>query len=62
MRTTGLCIIMLCGVSLAAEPDMTRYQACADRLVKAINAADYEGIEREYNDQMLAALPLQKTR
>jgi len=62
MRTTGLCVMVLCGVAAAAQPDTSRYQACADRLMKAINAGDYEAIEHEYNSQMRVALPIEKTR
>lgn len=61
MPIIGLCTI-LCGIAVAGQPDISRYQACADRLAKAIKAADYEAVEREYNDQMRAALPLEKTR
>jgi murein DD-endopeptidase MepM/ murein hydrolase activator NlpD len=45
----------------AAAEDLRPYQACAERLMKAINAPDYGAIEREFNDQMRAALPIRKT-
>jgi hypothetical protein len=41
---------------------MSHYQACADRLVNAINDADYDRLENEYNAQMREALPIEKTR
>ncbi|HTQ56542.1 MAG TPA: DUF3887 domain-containing protein [Bryobacteraceae bacterium] len=62
MRTAAMCVILFCGAALAAQPDFSRHQACADRLVKAINAGDYEAIEAEFNAQMRDALPIEKTR
>jgi len=38
------------------------FRDIADRMLKAINAADYEGIRKDFNKQMLEAFPVEKCR
>ena len=45
--------------SVAAETD--RYTKVANQLVQLINAGDYSGIEKLFNDQMSKFPPLNKT-
>jgi hypothetical protein len=41
--------------------EMNRYTKVANQLVELINAGDYAGIQTNFNQQMAAALPLDKS-
>jgi hypothetical protein len=45
----------------ARGQEMNRYTKVAERLVELINASDYAGIQTNFNRQMAAALPLDKS-
>src|SRR5437868_5034282 len=45
----------------ASGQETNRYTKVADRLVELINAGDYAGIQTNFNKQMGAALPLDKS-
>jgi len=62
LRTVIICLLFLLAAGAAWPQDFERYEACAERLRKAINAADFEAIEREFNAQMGAAMPLDKVK
>ena len=50
--------------SLAWGQERTKetFRDVADRMVKAINAADYEGIRKDFNKGMLEAFPVERCR
>jgi hypothetical protein len=61
-----LCSVSVCVLlaSLASGQERTKetFAGVADRMVKAINAADYEGVRKDFNKVMLDALPVEKCR
>jgi len=47
---------------LGQERTNEEFRDVADRIVKAINAADYEGIRKDFNKDMLAAFLVERCR
>jgi murein DD-endopeptidase MepM/ murein hydrolase activator NlpD len=54
--------LLLAASSVRADEVTQRFQAVADRMVNAINAADYPRIQQDFDDVMLKAFPLEKSR
>ncbi|MGC1276008.1 MAG: DUF3887 domain-containing protein [Planctomycetaceae bacterium] len=44
------------------DQDQERFREVADRMVAAINAADYEGVRQDFNQTMLDTFPVEKCR
>src|SRR5438309_8257893 len=61
LRQACLCMLL---ASLASGQQRTRetFSQVAERMVKAINAADYEGVRKDFSQEMLKAFPLEKCR
>jgi hypothetical protein len=55
-------LTLLACTTLAQERTKETFPKVADRLVEAINAADYEGLRKEFNPEMLKAFPLDKCK
>ena len=47
-------------IEVASGQDADRYKKVASQLVELINAGDYAGIQTKFNQEMGAALPLDK--
>src|SRR5262245_26314531 len=60
---SSLCAACLCVLlaNLAGGQERTKetFPDVAGRMVKAINAADYEGLRKEFNKEMLEAFPVE---
>ncbi len=54
--------LILAGLAWGQERSKTTFSEVADRMVKAINAADYEGVRKDFNKEMLEAFPLEKCK
>lgn len=62
-RLCAACVcLFLAGLASGQERTRDRFREVADRMVKAINAADYEGVRRDFNKVMLDAFPVEKAR
>ena len=46
----------------AADPNSARFDKVVNRLVEALNKQDYPAIEQDFNQNMMEALPLQKSQ
>ena len=53
-------IFLFAGIAAGDEP-VTRFEIVANRMVKAINAEDFAGIQQDFSKTMSEALPLDKT-
>lgn len=53
-------IVYLATLAFAQQQPTARFERVADRMVKAINEADYPGIQADFGKVMLDALPLDK--
>jgi len=56
-----LCVL-LTNLAWGQERTKETFPDVAGRMVKAINAADYEGIRKDFNKEMLEAFPVAKCR
>ena len=54
-----LCLVVLVS---AQEPATDRFEKVVSRMVKAINEADYVGIQKDFGKVMLDAFPLEKSK
>jgi CubicO group peptidase (beta-lactamase class C family)/L-amino acid N-acyltransferase YncA len=54
--------MLLASTGWGQERTRETFREVADRMVKAINAADYEGIRKDFNKEMLEAFPVEKCR
>lgn len=54
-------VLAIAAAALAEETATDRFQKVADRLVAAINAADYAAIQRDFNEDVLKAFPRDKS-
>ncbi len=62
-RLFGICLwVLFASPGRAQERTNEAFRDVADRMVKAINAADYEGLRKDFNKDMLAAFPVEKCR
>jgi hypothetical protein len=59
-KLTVVIALAIAAVALAEESATDRFQKVADRLVAAVNAADYPGIQRDFNEEVLKAFPRDK--
>lgn len=57
----GCVVFALISASVAAEDPAIRFAKVADRLIQAYNKEDYPGIQQDFSDVMLKALPLDKS-
>jgi hypothetical protein len=55
-------IAVACLCALLTSPGWGRFRDVAGHMVKAINAADYEGIRKDFNKGMLEAFPVERCR
>ena len=53
-------IFLFAGIAAGDEP-VNRFETVANRMVKAINAEDFAGIQQDFSRTMSEALPLDKT-
>jgi len=60
-RLYAACFCVLLS-SPASGQEKETFREFADRMVKAINAADYEGVRKDFNKQMLDAFPVERCR
>ncbi|HWY85549.1 MAG TPA: DUF3887 domain-containing protein [Gemmataceae bacterium] len=62
-RLYPACVCVL-AASLASGQERTKekFSEVADRMAKAINAADYEGVRKDFNKEMLSAFPVEKCK
>lgn len=62
MRKLIFIVICACSLSLAFAQDepIARFEKVVNRMVKAINEADYPGIQADFSKIMLDAFPLEK--
>ena len=60
--SASICLLLLLAAAAGAETDTDRFELVAGRLVEAINAADHEGIQRDFSQIMLEAFPIEKSR
>src|SRR5438128_9034567 len=56
-----LCVL-LTSLGWGQEGTKETFRNVAGRMVKAINAADYEGIRKDFNKEMLEAFPVERCR
>jgi Protein of unknown function (DUF3887) len=62
-RLFGVCLcVLFASPGWGQERTKETFREVADRMVKAINAADYEGIRKDFNKEMLEAFPVEKCR
>jgi hypothetical protein len=54
--------LILAGLAWGQERSKTTFSEVAERMVKAINAADYEGVRKDFSKEMLKAFPLEKCK
>jgi len=54
--------MLLASTGWGQERNNEAFHDVADRMLKAINAADYEGIRKDFNKDMLEAFPVEKCR
>ena len=54
--------VFLANLSSGQEKTKERFRQVADRMVKAINAADYEAVRQDFNKVMLNEFPVEKCR
>jgi len=59
-KLTVVFALAIAAVALGEESVTDPFQSVAERLVAAINAADYPGIQRDFNDEVLKAFPRDK--
>src|SRR5947207_11371337 len=61
LRQACLCMLL---ASLASDQQRTRetFSDVAERMVKAINAADYEGVRKDFGEEMAKAFPMEKSK
>ena len=52
----------LASLSWGQERSKETFREVSDRMVKAINAADYEGMRKDFNQTMLEAFPVERSR
>jgi hypothetical protein len=63
LRLSGACACaLLAGSALGAERDAETFAKVAGRMVKAINAADYDGVGQDFNAEMRKAFPVAKCK
>jgi hypothetical protein len=55
------CMILAVAASAADRTEKT-FSEVAERMVKAINSADYEGVRKDFNKEMLKAFPVEKCK
>jgi len=60
--SVSICLLLLLAAAAWAETGTERFERVAGRLVEAFNAGDHEGIQRDFNQIMLEAFPLDKSR
>ena len=62
-RLYAACLcVLLPSLGWGQERTKETFRDVAGRMVKAINAADYEGIRKDFNKEMLEAFPVEKCR
>jgi hypothetical protein len=62
-RLYAACLcVLLPSVAWGQERTEETFRAVAGRMVQAINAADYEGIRKDFNKGMLEAFPVERCR
>jgi hypothetical protein len=62
LYAAAICCTLLASLAPGQERTKQRFREVADGMVKAINAADYEGLRRDFNKTMLDAFPVEKCR
>ena len=55
-------ILLLLSMTVSAEEPAHRFKAVVDRMVDAINKQDYPRIQKDFNEIMLKAFPLKKSK
>src|SRR5207245_3196846 len=61
-RCAACLCVLLANLAWGQERTKETFPDVADRMVKAINAADYEGIRKDFNKEMLEAFPVERCR
>ena len=62
-RLCGACLcVLLASLGSGQERPRESFREVAGRMVKAINAADYEGVRKDFNKTMLDAFPVERCR
>ena len=62
-RLCAACLcVLLTSLGWGQERTKETFRDVAGRMVKAINAADYEGIRKDFNKEMLKVFPVEKCR
>ena len=62
-RLYAACLcVLLTSLGWGQERSKETFGDVADRMVKAINAADYEGIRKDFNKETLEAFPVERCR
>jgi hypothetical protein len=62
-RLVGVCAcVLLVGSVAGDEPSQETFTKTAARMVKAINAADYDGLRKEFSDEMSREFSADKTK
>jgi hypothetical protein len=54
--------VLFAGLASGQQRTKEKFREVADRMAKAINAADYDGVRRDFNKEMLKAFPLAKCK
>jgi peptidase M23-like protein/uncharacterized protein DUF3887 len=63
LRLYAACLcVFLTSMAQGQERSQETFREVAERMVKAINAADYEGMRRDFNNVMLDAFPVEKCK
>jgi hypothetical protein len=60
-RNIVFTLTFIAAIAFSQQPASERFEKVMNRMVQAINAADYVGIQRDFGKVMLDALPLEKS-